>query len=1810
VPLFPPFGSHLPRQVPRYFHQGSRLSSTLDQSDLAERLASLSPAKRAALEQMLLAQKAEQAAAERIAPCPANQRDTLSFAEQRLWLLDQLEPNHPFYNMPLAARLVGPFDAKAFGEALNLLAARHETLRYSYTDANGQPQRHVAHTVDIRPQVVDLRPSTTGEPAIDQPALEQRMREQARVPFALDAPPLLRCVLYELSDDERVVLLVMHHIVSDGWSMWVMLGELAALYEEAQSKQCHSALLPLPIQYSDFAVWQRQRITSQVLAEQTKYWQGQLADAPPSLELPTDHPRSPNPDFEGAVLSFDLPSPLSDELRRLADTAGVTPFMLLMAAYQAWLARYTGQQDLCVGTVVANRTKTELERLIGFFVNTLALRADLSGDPTFNDLLQQVRRTSLEAQANQDLPFDKLIETVAPDRDRSHEALFQTALVVQNPPRDIPASDGLEVTPVLVDNGTAKYDLTWFFWEEAGRWVGQIEYRTALFQRSSIARFLSTFQTLLASATRAPQTPISQLKLLDASQQADIEQWSAAAPPAGAAALLPVRMETLFKAHAAAPAIRHCGVTTTYAELERLSRAVSAGLQAAGVTPDDAVVVCLPRSAASMAMLLGIWRAGAVYVPVDVDHARQRLAFVAEDCDAKLIVAGAGVTPPAARRCQTFDQLLACEGNQIVPHAPAPGDRAYVIYTSGSTGKPKGVEAEHGGIANFVQAQTEVMRVTADDCILHTLSPSFDGGLSEALLAIVNGATLVVADRDDVLDPERLTKLIVQEQVTASKFTPAVLATLNPDETPQLKTVLSAGDLLTGDLAARWCAGRRFFNGYGPTEATVGVAMYLLPGPPLVAPPIGPPMPGMRAYILDAQQQPVPVGVVGEIYIGGPGVARGYLNRPEETAAKFLPDPFAPSSASQPAPRMYRTGDLGRWRADGVMEFTGRADDQVQLRGYRVEPGEVTAALENLPEVAQAFTTVVASPSGDRLVSYVAPRQQYETNQLDDDHLESWQSLMDQTHRTAGVLRDVEFDTTGWISTFTGLPIPKQEMQEWSTATVQRILALEPQDVLEIGCGGGLILLAAAPHCQAYVGTDFLARSLNQLRGVVQTKRNERHGAGQSDAAWTDHVELYQQAAHQVASPSSPLAGRLFDTIVLNSVVQYFPSIEYLLSVLRQAESLLKPGGKLFIGDVRNRWLHEAMAAAVEFSKADDNLSRRELLGRIEARIRHEEELLISPCFFTSLAAVLPRLTDVSIQLKTGPADNELTRYRYDVVLSFDDPAESASVEPEIVAAGCGDDPALVDKVIARVRRERPAAITIHNLLNPRVANDLIMWRALRESDTALPVSQVVRDLVPAPARGIDPDAWRRAFAETEYEVEIRWTSPDAPDCYDVLLSTIGANSAGDAGERTNSPAEIDWRSMANSPLEEKRLAQLAPRFREGLAEQLPQYMIPSAFVLIDQLPLTVQGKVDRDALPPPPAGRPAWTTGYVEPRDTQERLVAEVWESILGVTPVGAEDDFFELGGHSMLAVRVMAEIESRSGTPVPLAALFQEPTVRHLAKMLRDPEAAEAASSLIPLETTGAGAPLYCIHPAGGTVFCYQALASQFAGERPVVGIQAVGVDGMRPPHETMDDMASHYARLIQRQQPAGPYHVCGWSLGGNIAYAVAAHLRAAGAEVGMVGLFDAGATPPAESISEQDLAPLLSALFPDMDHLPIDELRQLSPEEQVAYFTERAAGAGLVDAQELAASGHVFAVFQKNVQAVHQYRTQSYDGSVTLIRAAEQGKTNQLSDDPNLGWGQLADQVQTFSVASDHTQMMKSPQVVALAKLVKQALADREK
>ncbi len=1769
-------------------------------SDIQKRLASLSPAKRALLEKMLLERAGSRGS--HIVPRPAGCDDQLSDAERRLWFVDQIAKDDPFYNMPLAARLRGALDHAALQEAIDQLVARHEPLRTTYHLVDGEPQRTVHAQMPVRCAWFDISNSRNMDAE-----LTRRMRVAGRSPFDLQHGPLLRVSVYRISEDEHVVLLVMHHIISDGWSMIVMLRELTLVYEVARTDDANDAMsvpaMPsLPIQYADFAHWQHTRMSGERIESQMDYWRSALTGAPAVLDLPTDRPRPAIQDFVGATVDFELSIELTTAINQLAMRLGTTPFAILMAAEAVLLGRFSRSDDLVLGTASAGRVHPETEPLIGFFVNTLALRIRLEDGSSFAELVGQVHQRTVEAHEHADVPFERLVEELAPTRDRSFSPIFQSALVMQNLPRDINEKGSLEVSPMFVDNGTAKYDLTFFLWEDSRRLIGHIEYRSTLFERATVERLIDSFRTLLIAATKTPETSIDRLPILSRVQYDEVvNTFNTTEKDYPAPGLL----HELVAAQAARlpekAAVIHGDQTVSYRELMTRVDWFAQHLLAAGVQRESAVVLVLPRSIDLIAAVLGTLQAGGSFVPVDPALPSARVEHMVTDTSAVAVVDA---------------EWIATRGELPVdvdfPNIE-PNDRAYVIFTSGSTGLAKGVEIEHRGIVNFVRAQIDRMGVSSADRFSFGFSPSFDGAISEMFYALGSGGTSVVVDQSTLLVPDALTDLLRQQRVSVGKFPPALLSMLDPKKLPDLRTVASAGDKLSGELARGWITGgRRLFNGYGPTEVSVGCSMMPLhDGWTGEKPPIGSPMHNMRMYILDEHRQPLPIGATGEIYIGGRGVGRGYLNQPEQTAAVFLADPFVRGNDA----RMYRTGDLGRWLPSGVVEFVGRADDQVSLRGFRVEPGEIAATLETLDEVRQAAVIERTDNDNSQLVAYIVPQLDAVNHSLSatlqSDHVTQWRNLFEQTHRLAPPVLDASFNIAGWVSTDTGKPIPAVEMRQWTDATVSRIRDLQPRRVLEIGCGTGLLLLRIAEHCENYVGSDLLDSSLANIRGEL-ARRPELSNKVTLHHADADHFEH--------------VTGETFDCIVLNSVVQYFPSVDYLLRVLDGAMAHLAPDGKIFLGDLRNLRLQPAMAASIELLLADDALSLVELEHRIAARIEHEEELLLDPRLFDHLHELHPRITAVTVLLKDAAEMNELGRFRYDVVLHTDATAHAPAMQRVVHDPGRNSEPELSQQVADCAEPTRYTGIA-----NRRVAADCHLSELIESLPATMAVAELKARLETvvqsrtqhepgdvlagttdafATWNDADPAAFDVIVGSTEDNRGIG-ILPVLSDCCDTGILPASDRHTG----TMPMPRSGNLRSFANDPIGTESSRRFTQHLRDELTTRLPAYMIPSAFVVLDELPRTINGKIDRAALPRP-AGRPAWAGHFESPATPTQEALVSIWEQLLDTRPIGIQDNFFDLGGHSMLAVRMTSEVERLLGKRLPLVALFQNATIDHLSTLIDQDDLATLGSTLVPLrkserslpqsENGESLPPLFCIHPAGGTVFCYLEMAQHLADGRPVYGVQANGIDGNQPPHETLSEMAAHYARVIREIHPEGKVHVAGWSLGGNIAFEVARQLASRGTPLGVVALLDSGLLSPDTEFREEDFLPLLSALFPGAMNLDLEEIRQKSPADQLQFFVDRASQAGIVpdELNDIVATknapdaAHVFGVFQANVKAVHEYVAESFAGDVYLFRPRDQGKTNNLFDDPLLGWREVTRETFVRDVPGDHAHMLQSPAAGSVA------------
>jgi amino acid adenylation domain-containing protein/non-ribosomal peptide synthase protein (TIGR01720 family) len=928
-----------------------------------------------------------------LARVPRDAELPLSFSQQRLWLLDQLDPGSPAYNLPSRLPLHGRLDVAALAWSFREIVRRHEVLRTSFAAVDGQPRQIVATEADLTIGVVDL----TLCPGQEREA-RRLAREEARRPFDLARDRLLRVTVLRLADQEHLLLLTLHHIVSDGWSSGILVRELAELYRTHREGR-PSRLPELAVQYADFSCWQRQRLQGELLASQLAYWRQRLAGAPTLLEVPADRPRPAQQSFRGAVVSFALSRELTSRVGGMARRHEATPFMVLLAAFQSLLSRSSGQEDLLVGTPIANRDRPELEALIGFFVNLLPLRADLSGAPSLRELLARTRESALGAYHHQALPFERLVEELQPERDLSYSPLFQFLFVFQNVPLEPLRLPGLTVSPVAAASSVARFDWTLTLFEHAARLEGWLEYNTDLFDAATAWRTTGHLEVLLDGGVEEPDRGLPDLPLLTAAELAQVvREWSSAPGSPPTDVLVHERFARWAARAPEAPAVQCEEELLSYGELARRAGRLARRLQRLDVGPEVLVGIALERSLAVIVTILAVLEAGGAYIPLDPSYPRERLAFMLEDSGVRIILTASHLLtalPAHGARvvCVDDDEPEPAQAATHAPahaatdwHAPAAADQlAYGIYTSGSTGTPKGVLVSHRSLAALASGFVSALGLGPGDRLLMVPSLSFDASVGDLFPALASGATLVVPRSPSDLTGSALQALCDERGITVVDIPAAFwqqwldeLSASGVWKPRTLRLVIAGGESVTCDRVRLWqqMTARRvdFFGPYGPTEATVCSTFHRVAAsaePPRRAGtlPIGRPLPGARVHLLDRRLHPVPAGVPGEVFIGGTGLARGYLGHPDVAAERFLPTHFG----ELPGARVYRTGDLARYLPDGELEFLGRADQQVKIRGYRIELGEIESLLASHPGVRKAVVLVREDRPGQRrLAAYLA----------------------------------------------------------------------------------------------------------------------------------------------------------------------------------------------------------------------------------------------------------------------------------------------------------------------------------------------------------------------------------------------------------------------------------------------------------------------------------------------------------------------------------------------------------------------------------------------------------------------------------------------------------------------------------------------------------------------------------------------------------------------------------------------------------------------------------------------------------------------
>ncbi|WP_224242636.1 non-ribosomal peptide synthetase [Hyalangium gracile] len=1446
----------------------------------------------------------------------------LSFAQQRLWFLDQLTPGSAIYNVPSAHRLEGTLDEPALKRALEELVRRHETLRTRFRVVGSTPIQDVGDGADWKWTVVDL----SAEPLREE-LMRTRVAEEALRPFDMKQGYPFRVTLFRLDARTHVLVMVLHHIVSDGWSLGVLLRELATLYTAFHEGR-GSPLTALPIQYGDFSVWQREQLQGARLQSLLSYWRRQLAGVTP-LRLPALRSKAETAAPRGAVVELRLPPELTSRLRALAQAEGATLYMVLLAGFQALLGRYSGQDDVCVGSPIANRGRRELESLVGFFVNSLVMRGDLTGSPGLRTLVRRARETALGAYAHQDLPFEQIVEVLAPEREAGRNPLFQVVFALQNAPMDSLRLPELTLRPQPYEGATTRFDLEVHLWETGESLSGVIYYDAAAFDAAMVEQLGRRYRRLLEGGTADPDRPFTTLPLAEA------DELRVMLAAAGERRPYPrdSSITECFGLQAAhrpeATALRWGEQTVSYAALAEQAGRIAGALVDAGVQRGDRVALSVERSPRMVAALLGILQAGAAYLPLDGSYPPGRLQAMAAGAGATVgLRDGTSANLPAGVRWLDVSEALSWPRTATVPVTGE--DLAYVEFTSGSTGEPKAVAVEHHAVLRLVHAQ-DFLAPVPEDVFLQFAPVSFDASTLELWGSLLHGATLAIAPAGPTAVSE-LGDLLRRHGVTVLWLTAGLFHRV-VDELPEclgkLRVLLAGGDVLSAAHVTRVLETHPHLtvvNGYGPTENTTFTCCYRMAGRrqfPEGNVPIGHPIINTTVYLLDAALQPVPPGLPGELYTSGDGLARGYLGHPAETATRFVPNPFADT----PGQRLYRTGDRAWFAPDGTLRFLGRVDRQVKVRGHRIELGEVETALAAHPVVRQAAVIVRPDTSGDhRLLAYVVPDEEklQGVRQPDGSSSEAqalvqhWGQLFDATYSAERPAPD-DFDIVGWNSSYTGQPLPEAEMRVWRDERVARILAQRPRRVLEIGCGTGLLLFPVAPHCEAYVGLDISEQTVEAVRAGCA-----RRGL--------NHVRVERREADQL----SEFAGGDFDVVVINSVAQYFPDLEYLLRVLDGALSATRPGGLVFVGDVRHLPLLDAFHTSVELHRATPDTRPDTLWQRVRAARMRETELLVDPRLFQALRARHPRISGVKLLLQGGRHQNELNRFRYDALLHVG--TEGLEVETNGVEWDWD-----AERLSLAALRERLATqdkpVTVRRCPNARTLAAVLAAKELGNGvvfEAAGALRRRVEQL--ALTRGVEPEELVALGTSLGRPVEVGLSESGDADRVDVVFHRKGAGPRAYATR----PREVDaaqapkLATLVNTPaLARARLA-LRQDLKRHLSERLPAHMLPGAITLLEALPLTPNGKVAAASLPEPDGGERPTSVPYVAPRTEEERVLARLWSEVLGIDGIGALDNFFDLGGHSLLATRVVSRIPESLGVELPLRRFFETPVLTDLARTI----------------------------------------------------------------------------------------------------------------------------------------------------------------------------------------------------------------------------------------------------------------------------------
>ncbi len=1421
----------------------------------------------------------------------------LSFAQERLWFINKLAGKDAGYNLPNAIRLKGKLNTKALQESLNLILKRHEALRTSFhLDKDGKPFQTV--------QEENLFPLKL-IPEKNEDVIREDIASDSKLDFDLSQAPLIRGQLYQLSETEHILYINMHHIVSDGWSRAVFTQELVESYNALDEGKLLS-LKQLPVQYVDFAHWHRTFLSQEELKRQKQYWVQELRGLEP-LNMPTDRPRPRILSQRGDQEVLIIPPKILQRLRDLALKHNSSLYMVLLSAYQLLLYRYCGQVDIAVGSPIAGRVKPEIEGLIGFFVNTLVLRTKMLPTQSFLMLLKQVKEKALNAYANQDLPFEQLVSELNPERDLSRYPLTQTVFAFQNTPYDEAVWNKLMAETFSFRNQTTRFDMELHSWEREEGLRCHLIYNTDLFDAWRMKQFLQHFHMILEQIVLNPEEMIKEIPILTTAERKIIlEDWNQTTVTFPTRPCLHHLFEEKAREYPDRVALSFEGEELTYKEYNQRSNQLAHYLLANGIKPNQRVAICLSRSIDLLVAQMAILKVGGTYVPLDPDYPLERLQFMLSDSRSVMMLTYEDLSSFAQENSLTKvfldKQNFLNESKENLDLDLSPDLLAYVIYTSGSTGRPNGVMVPQRGLVNLIFDYHQTFQVTENDRFNYVSSPSFDASVVETWVPLSAGASVFIPNQETKMILPKFLDWANKHQISICFLSPSFLEQVFEMEVPVSVRLFSCG----GDRL-RIRPPKSFpkvVNFYGPTENSC-VSTYHVVEPKdahnhLILPAIGKPVRNQQAYILDQDLKPVPIGVNGELVMGGIGVALGYIDRPDLTDKKFIKNLFGEG-------KLYRTGDVARFLPNGTIEFLGRVDHQVKIRGYRIEPGEITNSILEFEGIKDAYTIVREDIPGDkRLVSYVILGEQNEESELAERYVDQWQQLYEREYDHNEV-EEIDFNIKGWNSSFTGEAYTPEAMREWVDCTISQVRDFAPEKILEIGCGTGLLLFPLSQNIKKYSAIDISSNTITSLRKTISQMDHLK-----------EVVDVHVSPAHDFSWLES---NKTFHTAITNSVVQYFPSAQYLKDVIKNMVSKVEDGGEVFVGDVKNLDLLQAFHLTIELTRSSDDEVTAHLEQKLEARMQLDKELLLSPLYFHQLGKEIPRVTAVEVRPKRGIHSTEMNMYRYDVVIHVG--KKWKKINPKVYDF---DTEIKSFHQLSQILKQALPPILVKNITDKRIGNILLALQALKDLNHHEKISSFRSRF--EEKVGVEIEDLYALAKELGLEIETRFAGRS--DVFDALFTIVSQEKTINIWEDLNSS---DNKPLFNDPLQHNKTTLVRPKLREHLLKKLPDYMVPSTFVFLDTLPLTTNGKIDLRALPAPLSERPELNASYVAPQTETEVALADIFSSLLGIDVIGTKDNFFELGGHSLLAVQLLAQIEERLQTEISMTSFFEGPSIAELA-------------------------------------------------------------------------------------------------------------------------------------------------------------------------------------------------------------------------------------------------------------------------------------